>query len=291
MKTILKLFFLTIILFSLIACGEPPENIKTISVLDWISNILPKLNEINLDEERQKIFIEKEIQSKKQLIVFHKGQSIHLHTKQDKTSDLFYSLDNNGFILKKPVYVTYEKKDMYISLDKRKWILLKPFSTESDFEIDYKFESNINKNKIDIYFSNTAIIKDKLKNVKILKQQKPIKKLDSKMILKDDKNKNLLSIDLNKSILYIPENTILTGNLKISGNILTALKSSDTLIITALRDIYVYINNKMLNLSFDRQTWGLATILSLKFNPNIQVKSKEKNTIYFCVDIEVSYKE
>ena len=161
-----------------------------------------------------------------------------------------------------------------------------------NFEFDYEFNSKINEknDRIDIYYTNAISVKKELKNVIEFKKNKPIHKLDSGMTLSTN-DKESLSIDLQKEILYIPKDTIFSGELKIIGNVFESKKTPDALIITAMRNIYLYINKKILNLSFDQQTWGLSTILSVKFSRYLLVKSKDKNRIHFCLNVELSFKE
>lgn len=293
MKSLRNILLLIYVLILLISCFAPPDDVKTTDALNWISKVLTKLNAVNLNEEKQKTFVKDEIQINRELIAFYKDYSINLHSKEEKISDFFYSIDNNGFILKRPIYVTYEDNEMYISFEKKTWILIEAMSSDTDFVVDYKFESKINeKNKsIDIYFTLAATLKDELKHTKELKKQKPLINLDGNMTLMSNKDKSSVTIDLKKNILFIPADTILTGDFTITGNILKTIKTDGALSITALKNIFIYINKSMLNLSFDRKTWGLATIFSLKFDSSAEVKTKENNKIFFCITADVRYKE
>ena len=118
-----------------------------------------------------------------------------------------------------------------------------------------------------------------------LKENKPIFSLSKDMVLVDKDVKNT-TIDLKKNILYIPENTIFSGNMNINGNIVETNTVNGFITIKSLRDIFVYVKNKMLSLSFNRKKWSLS-ILSLKFSPSVTIKSVSDKKIQFDFFLDI----
>ena len=106
-KYILLLIIILISCFLFLSCGNPPDEMIPINLLDWVNNILPKINNINLNQEKQKIFAAQEIQNKKELLAFKKNNSIYIHSKHEKESGFLYSIDNNSFILKESWLISF----------------------------------------------------------------------------------------------------------------------------------------------------------------------------------------
>jgi len=299
MQSIMKkhLFYLIITLILIItsfSCNKPSEDLETINIFYWIKNKIGKFNQINLKPDKQKTFIKDEIRNNIELIAFYRNSTIKLHTKEEKKGDFAYSLNNNSFILKKSIYITLENKQLYVSQDKKIWMEYNNFDADSDFRIDYRFDTVINEEKkdIDIFLTAGVAIKDNPK--KIIKiNDKPMFYLKPNMLLIDGKNKNTPTIDLEKTMLYIPENTILSGEIVIRGNIFNGKTTPDTISITSLRDLFIYINKKKLNVSFDRYNWNLtiASLLKLKFERKLIVKSLDANKIHLKLDVYLNFND
>ena len=113
------------------------------------------------------------------------------------------------------------------------------------------------------------------------------------MLILYGKEKNNLTVDLNKSILLIPENTKLTGEINIRGNIFEGKKNGNKVSIKALRDLFIFINKKKLNVSFERYNWNLtlASLLKLKYERKLIVKSIKDDHIHFNLDVFLQYND
>ncbi len=293
-KNCIKIFLLVFMIFSMFSCKTPPKEMESINLLEWLNELLMKLNSVNLNEGKQKKFIEEEIQSQKTLILFKKNYTINFNTIKDKESNFIYSIDNNSFILKRPIYITLENKETYIALDinKNSWFKLKLFGTGSNIQNDYNFKCTVNENKdsINVDFTSALRIKKRLKEILILKKAKKLIKLSPNMALTKNNDKKAIFIDLNKVILFIPANTIFIGEINIDGNIITANKNQKGVDIIALKDIFIYINKRMLNISFDRDDWSLS-LSSIDFLPKLTIKSINENTINFVLDVKLASNE
>ena len=293
-KIFLKLLYLISIIFYIMSCNPPPINTPEINVLEWLNGLLNKFNEISLNEEKLKTFIEDEIRSKKILLVFKKDYKIHFNTIKKNESDFLYSIDNNSFILKRPIYITSENNETIININfnKNEWFKLKLLGYGSNIENNYYFKTELNKekNQIQIYLTSALKIKKKLNNVIMIKKKKEVVKLGSNMFLTNSNEKNATLIDLNQKILYIPEGTVFTGDIRITGNIINTVNNKNGIVITVLKDIFIYINKKMLNISFNKEKWNLA-LSSIDFKPKLTIKSVDDKKIDFLLDINLSQKE
>jgi hypothetical protein len=272
----------------------PPSDIKEVNILEWLNEFLKKFNEINLNEKKQKTFIDDEIRSKKILLIFKKNQKIHFNTVKNKESNFIYSLDNNSFILKRPIYLTSENNEIIININfkKNEWFKLKLFGVGSNIENNYNFKTELNKtkNQNKIYLTSALKIKKKLTNVIMIKHKREVVKLGPNMIFIDDNNKKVIPINLNKKILYIPEETVITANINITGNIINTEKTDSGIDITVLKDIFIYINKKMINVSFNKEKWDL-TLSSIDFKPKLTIKSIDDKKIDLNLDIKLLHKE
>jgi len=301
MQKNIKLFFL-LLLVSLISisCGAPPERAVETTLFKRISVLLSKLNAaVGNAKEQKNIF--NEIGADENILSFYKNSEIRIYSKKEKVSDLFYSLDNNSFIIKRPFYITFIKNDMYLSLDCKNWLIFKmndanqnENTNEEYFFGDYFFDikhDEINK-LLDITYTISFKLKeDKLKtaNFKRIKDNREIVFLEKGMIF-NDKSKEAITIDLKKKILFVPKDTILTGKLKIKGNIFETSCSDKAICIKSLKDIYIYAKNKLVSLSFNKIDWNVS-ILSFKIYPDFVIKTTGSKDILFDFNIEVNYKE
>lgn len=300
MKKLLKLFLLLLLISSLISCGAPPERAVETSLFKRISILLSKLNSaVGNAKEQKKIF--NEIGSDENILSFYKDSEIRIFSKKDKVSDLFYSLDNNSFIIKKPFYITFIKNDMYLSLDCKDWLIFKmndanqnENTNEEYFFGDYFFDVKYDENNklLDIIYTISFKLKeDKLKKAdfKKIKDNREIVFLEKGMIF-NDKSKEAITIDLKKKILFIPKDTILTGKLKLKGNIFESSCDNNAICIKTLKNIFIYAKNKLLSLSFNKIDWNIS-ILSFKISPDFIIKTTDSKDILFDFSIEVNYKE
>jgi len=300
MKNKIKLFLLTLTsILYLFGCGEPPKEANEISLLSWIEHLIPKLNSVR-DNKVAKKQLSKELENSIDIISFYKDHTIKLKSAEDKRSDFIYSIANNSFLSKRGMYITFADNQMFVSLDKTNWVVfnftLMPQSNndkdepkenfKSDYIISYKL--NKAKNEIEIVYSISFTPSDDMQTIK-LKDNKPTFSLEKDMVLVDKDVKNT-TIDLKKNILYIPEDTIFKSNMSINGNIVETKTSNNHIEIKALRDIFIYVKNKMLSISFNRKKWNFS-ILSLKFSPSATIKSTSNKEIELDFFLDINYQE
>ena len=292
MRKYLK-FVLLISLILFFTCFAPPENTKEINLFIWIQKMIDKLNLAVKNREKQRVLLE-EIWDNNEYFAYYKHSSINITSFESKKSDLLYSINNNSFIIKQPLYITYLNNDMYVSKDGVNWLIFKLNDNslrgnEEYFEADYEVKHSLDKEEknLNISYSISFVQKKEFKTIK-LKEKKDIITLSKDMILAD-KDKNNLTIDLSKFILYIPPETILSGKLKIDGNVVISNSNNGTISIKSLVDIFIYAKNKMLAISFDRKNWGVS-ILSFNISPNLTVKSLSDKHIEFFLYIKAIYK-
>ncbi|OHD19377.1 MAG: hypothetical protein A2086_06985 [Spirochaetes bacterium GWD1_27_9] len=278
----------------------PPKNTETLSLLEWINSLIPKINEMKDNKEKQKEFRD-ELLNIDSIIGLYENSTIIFKSRKEKTSDFVYSIDNNSFVTKVPLYVTFADNIMYVSLDSQNWVVFRfspnpmPMPNNNpnkpeNFKADYIVSSSLNKEKnaIEIDYTISFTPTNTMQTVK-LSDKKPIYSLTKDMVLVD-KNSNLLTIDFKKNILYIPKDTIFVGNLHVKGNIFKSENKSNIASLTVLQDIFVYLGNMMLSVSFDKVNWGL-TIFSFNFSPNLKITSVADKKIQFDLFVELSYKE
>ncbi len=299
MQRIIKPFFL-LLFVSLLSCGAPPERAVETSLFSRISTLLSRLNAAVGNAKEQKNILN-EIGADENILSFYKNSEIRIYSKKEKVSDLFYSLDNNSFIIKRQFYITFIKNDIYLSLDSKNWLIFKmndanqnENTNEEYFFGDYYFDvkhDEINKLLNIIYTISFKLKEDKLKTAKFkkIKDAREIVFLEKGMVL-NDKSKKAITVDLKKKILFIPEDTILTGKLKLKGNIFESFCADKAICIKSLKDIYIYAKNKLISISFNKIDWNVS-ILSFKISPNFVIKTTGSKDILFDFNIEVNYKE
>jgi len=287
----MRIFFIFLLTLLLFSCITPPENVKEINIFLWIQKMIEKMNRAVKNREKQKALLD-EAWNNNEYFAFYKDTVIQISSYENKKSDLFYSLNNNSFIIKQPLYITYIGNDMYVSKDGENWLIFKLNDQKDNqeyFEADYIINSSLeNEGKIlNIKYSISFTQKKEFKTVK-LKEKKERVTLSNNMVLAD-KDKNNLTIDLKKVILYIPSETIFSGKLKIDGNVVESNSKDGIIKIKSLVDIFIYAKNKMLAISFDRKNWGIS-ILSFNISPNLTVKSLSDKHIEFFLYITALYK-
>ncbi len=298
-KYLEKAVIISIIVFIFASCGEPPKDTKEIGLLSWIINMIPRLNAVKDDKIGRKN-LSKELENTVDIISFYKDLAINIKSSEEKTSDFMYSIENNSFYSKKAMYVTFSDNKMFVSFDKTNWVVFnfsltlssngddedKPENFKSDYKIDYNLDKS--QKSLEIIYSISFTPTDTMQTI-ILKEDKPVFSLKKDMILVDKEIKNT-TIDLKKNILYIPENTTFTGNMSVKGNIIETRTDGEYIVIKSLKDIFVYVKNKMISLSFNRKKWSFS-ILSLKFSPTVTIKSVDDKKIQFDIFVDLSYNE
>ncbi len=287
--------FLTIFFFN---CVEPTSDAEYTSIYDWLGRALEKLEKLQLDPEvrklddnqmkQQELVISKVIE-KPVVIKFPKEKSVCFLSKKEIESDLIYSLDNNEFILKQPVYITNHKDKLFVSYDSQVWYTMDNINFETKMKFDYVPDNSKDKNLIRYSFAVSQ--KKNAKSIRIGNNKRVID-LRPNMLLanKDDKE---LSVDLKRVILYIPADTIITGELNLSGNIVVGKNSVDNAVsISSLRDIFIYLNynKKHISMSFDNKNWNVM-IFSIKFSSFVKIISLENRRILFNLFGEFNHKE
>ena len=244
----------------------------------------------NLDFRAKKKLLNEEIFSKQLLLGLYKENSINLRTKEELTSNFIQTTDNNSIVLKRPLYVTKRFGRLYGSSDGKEWLYIKPSNRKKIFKIDYKIETQLDENKetLDVFLTAAVNIDDELLTKKDIKIDKPIIELDPTVLLLKKGEKPKIP-NLNKNIIYLPENTILTSEFNVTGNVIEGGISDSSIKLTALRDMFFYNNKKTFNVSFDRDNWKSA-IHRFKVKKDFELSSAE-NEIKFKVNLSLNYKD
>lgn len=286
------LFLLIIMLFVIITCGEPPQGTNEISLISFIKTNLDTLNQIKNDEEKFTNFF-KEMSNNLQVILsFPKDTEINITSAKAAPSpdDIIYTLENNKFIIVKPVYFTFNKKESLFSFDNKTW-----YSTASDankkiegIKNNFYFDTKTQDKSIFISYK-TAMSLGRNPIISDFKEQREIVKLKKGLIFSSSDEKKI-NADLNKVILYVPENTILHGYLNVKGNIINSEIKDGIIMLKAMQDLYFFIKKRMLSFSFDKINWNL-NVLSFSINPVFDVYAKEDNEIYFNINATANYNE
>ncbi len=290
MKNIILKPFLFIGMFALlVGCKVPSKDQQSLNFLEWSGNFLTKLN--NLDKNEKKKLLNEEIFSKKQLLAFNENSTIRFYTKDEIKSDYIQTLDNNSIIFKKPIYVTKKYGKTYFSFDNKEWFYVKRADKDKVMKINYKIETLLDEKKenLDVFLTAGVDIKDEFLTKKEMIIDKPLVKLDPSLFSfkKGEKKPDFPS--LYKNIVYIPESTLLLGEVNISGNVIEAKKDSNSIKLTALRDMFFYNDKKIFNLSFDRDKWDFS-FFKVKVDKEVDVNSIE-NEVHYILNIILNYKD
>lgn len=287
-----RLMILIFILFCLITCGQPPEGIKEVNLINFIQDSLQELNRIKDNKELQKNYFKNLMENFNVLFVLLKDTSLVINSKPALPEEhtISYTLDGNKFIIAKPLYITVENKEVLISFDNSIW-----YSPKNDdknniegLKNNYNFETNIeNETKIYIDYqmafslgANPTIIK--------VNKDKEVVRLKKGMIFAD-KDEKKITVDLNKKILFIPEKTILSGRVNVEGNLIDSKTTDEGIIsIKALQSLFVYFYKMSLSLSFDKNNWDVS-VLSFDIEPSFKITAIDNDKVFFDIYTSAVY--
>ena len=255
-----RLIILLIILFFLITCGQPPEGIKEVNLINFIQDNLQELNRIKDNKVLQNNFFNNLEDNFNVLFIFQKDSSLNINSKTalpDKNS-ILYTLDGNKFITGRPLYITSENKEFLISFDNSIW-----YSPKNDVKNNieglsnnYYFETKIEpENKIFIDYKMDFSLGVRPKIFKVNKN-KPVVRLKKGMIFAD-KDEKKVTVDLKEKILFVPEKTMISGRINVEGNLVDSKTTGEGVIkIKALQSLFIYFYKMKLSLSFDKKKLG-----------------------------------
>jgi|GEM_PF-1232385 len=280
--------FLIIIFMS--SCAKPPDDVEEINIINFIKDFLDKLNELEDDPEAQLNFFKNIVNDFQAIIALYKDTEIYIKSIEAEPlkGDFMHSLDNNNFILKEDVYFTFEKKEPIFSLDNKTWYLNKadPNKKIEGVQNDYYFKTKVDNKKIFIDYSMSFRLGRAPKIVKAPKH-KEIVRLKKGMVFASDKE-DKVDYDLSKVILLVPKGTLLSGRVKLSGNIAKVQSDNEVIYVKSLQDIFMYIKNKFFSISLDKKNWNV-NILSFNIEPVFEVKAIEDDQIFFDIKVTADY--
>ena len=286
-KIFLFLVFLILILSS---CLKPSDETKEIKLLNYVDEVLKKVNELKDKPEEQLEYFKNMQNNFQAILAFYKNTEIYINSKEANPSvnDFMYTLDNNKFVIKKPIYFTIEKGGSIYSLDNKTWYLSK---SDPNLEIegvqnDYYFDSKVIDNKFYVNYKMSFSIGRAPKIIKP-RRGKKIVTLKKGMIFATQEEEKITS-DVTKEILYLPAGTILSGKLNVDGNFIKSDSKDDVLCIKSLRDLFFYVKKKFFSMSFDKKNWNV-NILSFEVEPIFEVKAIEDDHIFFNINVNANY--
>lgn len=275
-----------------ISCGKPPEDADEKNLLDLMEENLQFMNMVKGDDEKMKKFATELAENFEMIIAFYKDSQINITSSQGIPDEqaLAYSLENNEFMVNRPVYVTAEGRDMIFSLDNKTW-----YSSRNDARKDiegiyndYVFTTSRTGQSINVDYSMTLSMGRKPKEVK-LKKGREVVTLKEGMIFSHQEQEKI-TVDLKNKILLVPAGTLIHGSLFIHGNLLNCKQIASKITITSAQDLFIYVKNLMLSLSFDKINWDVS-IFSFEVEPSFIVKAVSDDQIYFNVYAHALYNE
>lgn len=299
-----KLIYI-LILFLLFSCGKPSDDIETVNFLYLLDIILDRANEVSGNLEEQKVFFE-EAEKLNAIINFKKNTEIRLKSKEAEVDDetIGYSLNDNKFVNKVPIYVTGGKKgeEMLFSLDNKTWYSsnndpengVQNIISEFKFEKEYDEENSI----MDItYCARMKLNKDNMVPTEVKGDREVIFLEEGQVFLSQDGLKDILlrssnnkvNVNLDEKILYIPAETTIEGNILVEGNLISiAENDTNGYVFTFLQEIFIYLRNNMISFSFNKKDWSFS-IFSFEIVPQVQVVTLDDNKIFMNIYVKANY--
>lgn len=294
MNTLYKLISMMIIMIVIlsVSCAGPPEEMQEEDLIALIKNNLEILNGLKDDNARLKKFMKKFFDNYEALMVFKKNNTIVIDSNDAEPgiNDFAYTTGNNRFILSKPLFVTMEKKEVVVSLNNQEW-----YSSRSDvrkdveaFKNDYYFDSYLVDNTLEVFYSMSFALGDTAKKVKV-DGDKEIITLKKGMVF-NSRNEEAITHSIEDVILYIPENSIIHGQLDINGNLIESKTNNGAISIKSSRDFFIYMKNMLPSLSFDKENWDVS-IFSFTIEPEFEVYAVDDNEIFFDIKTTANYEK
>jgi hypothetical protein len=287
----IKFYLLFILVLSVLnSCIKPPEGTEKINAIAFMKDVLDKINSFKDDENKRNEYIGNLMKNLHSVLVLQKDSTINVNSKEAKpgADDIGYSLSNNKFKLIKPVYITFEKKDLAFSFDNITW-----YSSKSDaskkIEAIYQninYTTTINNNKLFIEYDATFKLGRNPTRIKIT-EGKNILTLTGGMVLSSPDMKEITD-NLDKSILFIPANSVISANMNLDGNIMQSYMINGSMVFKSMTDIFLYYKKNMFSISFDQINWD-SNIFAFDINSLIEVKVNEGNQINFNISVSANY--
>lgn len=283
MKKIFNSFIVIILFFFITSCGEPPEGVKEIRLVDLIQSELQKLNDFKDDDDKLLNYLKFMTNKFEAVLTFPRDTSIFINSKEASPGkdDFMYTLDRNRFIITRPLYITAEKKDTLYSFDNKTWYNNKsdPNKEIEGIRNNYFFDTKIEGDNIYVNYTMSFSV-GRVPLIVELKDEREIVTLEKGMIFSNEDEK-LITTDLNKKILFIPEHTIISGDINIHGNLIKSrIIENDLICVKAEQNIYLYIKGKKFSISFDKINWN-PNVLSFQIEPTFDVRAIDDKHIFF----------
>lgn len=283
-------FLLILLILLIIGCGEPPKGTKEVRLIEFIKENLDLLNQIK-DDEKKFLQYFKDVQNNTKIVFsFEKDTFIYIISDKAEPSkdDFLYSLPENSFMVNKPVYVTFFKKETLFSFDKNVW-----YSSLNDAnkEIEgirnnYFVTTKIENNSLYINYKMAFSLGRNPKIVNFTENREVVTLKKGMVFSSTDPKK--INTNLENKILFVPENTLLSGEVKVIGNIINSQSKENQICLKAMQDLYFFVTPRMVSFSFDKKNWNL-NLLSFAVEPNIDVYAKENNHVFFNVLATANY--
>jgi len=298
MKKIIIYFLLSLFLIILlISCFKPSPNAQHRNIITLAKTIIDKLNNAKNNSAAQ-IKLSKELTNNDNVIDIYKGTKFVVESNDLIESNILHAIDGNSFIIKKGAYVTFDKNEFWVSFNNKDWYLYQfdPLNfnainidpDKQNFIPDYNVQYKIDEvNNIMSIMYSFAFLENKNAKLEKLKTERKVIPLKPNMVLAS-KDPTKLTHNLNKVILYIPENTIIKGKIFFNGNILTANNENNKIEVTFLRDMFIYIKNRIPSISFDSVNWNV-NLLSFRLNIKTTTISDENSNIIFNFNVDLNY--
>ena len=215
-KSMILFLLVFVIIFS---CIKPSEDTEEINIIHLIKDFLDTLNKIKNKPEEELKYYKNMMTEYQAILAFYKNTEIFIKSIEaaPNKGDFMHTLDNNKFIITKPIYITFKKKDFIYSLDNKTWYLNEsdPIKEIEGVKNDYYFSTKVKDNMIRVDYSMSFGIGRAPKIVKSDKDKKVLI-LKKGMVFASHLKENITN-DLREEILYIPANTVLSGRLNIEG--------------------------------------------------------------------------
>lgn len=302
MKT--KYFLLLIFIpLLMVSCGSPSEDVESYELIHLIRDMTAKLNTFRKRKDSNKL-LRREVFSLNNVIIARKGCKVIIRSQEAEVGpgSIVSSLPGNRFIANKPFYVTtkenfsllpvgFDGTKIYISLDGKNWYDIRGGKNNILFDYFYQTELDESNDSIALMYRLSFLLNKELKRAKINTDRK-IVSLKKGMVFSSAVG-NRINTDLTRKILYIPSGTIFKGFVNVEGNLVQSLGAKSLahegdMGFSVVRNIFIYLRNKVFSLSFDRENWDVS-LLSFRLDQEIEVKATEENEVEFHFNWNVRY--
>lgn len=277
----LRIVMLLYIVLLLTSCLAPSKDVKTETYSSFLKKMLLEFNKDDKDDKTSTSLFEKY----EGIVVFNKGDGILFEsfTPLNYQNAIISTTNNNNMLINQSMYITRDKKDLVFSFDGDHWV---SFGEEEQIERKVFFDSRQSGNSFVIKYSMAFFPSKEFAAVKT-KFDKEVISLDSGLVFHNEEESQI-NCNLDEVILYIPKNTTLNLNFSIDGNLLKSSAVRNQTKIEAVRDMYIYIKNKSVSLSFDKDKWT-SNILGFDVSNTAHLQSVNNREIELMLDIKAVY--